>query len=163
MTGVGEIRRIIPHRYPILLVDRVSDVVPGERLTAHKAVTAAEPCYELIEDDAPPEAYAYPISLLIESWAQAAVLLVCWQRPNPNVLAGKVELASGMRKVDLVEPVWPGDRLDHHVEIVRTVDDAAIIAGHSTVEGRTVLRVGQFVAAMRDFEVLVRVPATGGG
>jgi 3-hydroxyacyl-[acyl-carrier-protein] dehydratase len=163
MTGIDGIKRIIPHRYPILLVDRVSEVEPGKRLVAHKAVTAGEPCYQLIEDDAPAEAYAYPISLLIESWAQAAVLLVCWECPNPNVLTGKVELASGMRKVELAEPVWPGDSLTHHVEIVRTVDDAAIIAGSTTVDGRTVLRVGQFVAAMRDSRVLERIPANSGG
>lgn len=163
MSGVHRIKQIIPHRYPILLVDRVSAVEPGRSLVAHKAVTVAEPCFQLVPDDAPEEAYGYPVSLLIESWAQAAVLLACWEQPNPDVLGGKVELASGIRGVELLGPVFPGDRLVHHVETVRTVDEAAIITGFSEVDGRPVLKVGQFTVAMRDASVLERVPAGGGG
>jgi 3-hydroxyacyl-[acyl-carrier-protein] dehydratase len=150
VVGVPGIKQIIPHRYPILLVDRVSDIQPGKSLVAHKAITAAEPCYESADD------YAYPVSLLVESWAQAAVLLACWETPNPDVLAGKVELAAGIKNVDLLEPVFPGDVLEHHVQILTNVGDAAIVAGTSFVNGRKVLEVGQFSVALRGVEVLMR-------
>lgn len=162
MNGVARIKRLIPHRYPILLVDRVSAVEAGRTLVAHKAVTVAEPCYRHLGDDAAEEDYAYPISLLLESWAQAAVLLICWEQPNPDVLAGKVELAAGIKGVELGGPVFPGDVLEHRAEIHRLVDDAAVVGGASYVGGRKVLEVAQFTAALRDSSVLVRdKPLTG--
>lgn len=154
MIGVRGIRRILPHRHPILLVDVVTDVEPGSRLTAHKAVTANEPCYRHLGDDAEESSYAYPVGLLLESWAQSSLLLVCWQRPNPDVLAGKVELASGIRKVDVLAAAYPGDLVEHRVETVRVTDDAAIVTGASLVNGRTIMSVGQFSVALRDVDEL---------
>ncbi|OLR91930.1 3-hydroxyacyl-ACP dehydratase FabZ family protein [Actinokineospora bangkokensis] len=151
MIGVEEIKRVIPHRYPILLVDRVDEVVPGQRLVARKAVTAAESCYSGTGGDQDP---AYPLSHLLESWAQAAVLLACWEAPNPDVLAGKVELATGISGVRLGGPVLPGDVLVHRVSLVRAVDDAVVLAGTSEVDGREVLSVASFSAALRDSSVL---------
>jgi 3-hydroxyacyl-[acyl-carrier-protein] dehydratase len=150
VTGVAGITRIIPHRYPVLLVDRVSDVVAGERLTGHKAVTAAERCYRDVRDGD----YAYPFGLLLESWAQSAVVLTQWDRPNPDVLAGKAVLISNIRAVDVFGAVYPGDVLEHRVRIVRALDDAAILTGETLVAGRRVLSVGQFTLALRDVEVL---------
>jgi 3-hydroxyacyl-[acyl-carrier-protein] dehydratase len=150
VIGVEEIKRVIPHRYPILLVDRVTEVDPGVSLVALKAITCAEPCY------ARAETYEYPVSLLLESWAQAAVLLACWNTPNPDVLAGKVELAAGIKGVDLLEPVHPGDVVEHRVQVLRNVWDAAIVAGTSWVGGRKVLAVEQFSVALRGVEVLQR-------
>lgn len=154
MLGPAEIKRRIPHRYPVLQVDRVSEVDPGAGLVAHTAVTGRESCYGRLGDDAAAEHYAYPMSLLLESWAQAAVLLVCWNQPNPDVLTGKVELISGIRNVALLAPVYPGDVLEHRVEILRAVDDAAILSGSSLVDGRTVLEVGTLVLARRSVDVL---------
>lgn len=156
MIGVAEIKRIIPHRYPILLVDAVSEVDPGRRLVAHKAISGCEPCFAGLPDDAAPEDYAYPISLLLESWAHAAVLLSRWEKPNPDVLTGQVELLAGIRKAELVEPVYPGQVLRHEVELVRAMDDAVILNGDSEVDGRTVLRVGQFIVAPRPIAELAR-------
>jgi 3-hydroxyacyl-[acyl-carrier-protein] dehydratase len=162
MNGVARIKRLIPHRFPILLVDRVSQVEVGRKLVAHKAVTVAEPCYAHIGDDAAEEDYSYPTSHLLESWAQAAVLLICWEQPNPDVLAGKVELAAGIKGVELGRAVYPGDVLEHHAEIHRVVDDAAVVGGCSYVDGHKVLEVVQFTAALRDSSVLVRAePLTG--
>lgn len=156
MIGPAEIRRIIPHRYPVLLVDRVTAVEPGVRLVALKAVSGREPCYAAMPEDAD---HAYPIGLLLESWAQSAVLLARWDNPNPDVLADKVELITGIRDVAFPRPVYPGDVVEHHVELVRGLDDAAILAGHSTVGGVRVLEIGSFTMARRGVEVLR--PATG--
>lgn len=155
-VGVAEIVRRIPHRYPILLLDRVLEVAAGYRLTAQKAVTVAEPCYRAAGTAT--SEWAYPVALLIESLAQAAVLLAVWEQPNPDVLAGQVELAGGMREVRMHRPVYPGDVLEHRVELVRSIGDTAILAGRTTVAGQPVLDVGHFVLALRDVETL-RTPA----
>ncbi len=148
MIGLSEIRRIIPHRYPVLLVDRVSEVDVGRSIVTVKAVSGRESCYEKEDED------AYPIGLLLESWAQSAVLLTRWENPNPDVLADKVELITGIRDVVLHAEVFPGDVVEHHVELVREVSDAAILAGHSLVDGRKVLEIGSFTMARRGVEVL---------
>ncbi|GHF80736.1 hypothetical protein GCM10018790_68100 [Kitasatospora xanthocidica] len=155
------IKATIPHRHPVLLVDRVVEVEPGSRLLARKAVTAAEPCYAGLDDDAPAERYAYPAGQLLESWAQAAVLLACWQRPNPYVLTGKVALLAAVKDSRVLAAVHPGQVVEHEVRIVRDLGDTVILGGSSTADGRPVLEVGQFTVALRGAEVLRAESADG--
>jgi 3-hydroxyacyl-[acyl-carrier-protein] dehydratase len=152
VIGVAEIKRFIPHRHPILLLDRVLDVEPGRGLTAVKAVTCTEPCFSGDREE-------YPAALLIESWAQAAVLLFVWERPNPDVSAGMVELAGAINDVRFGRPVLPGDVVEHRVRVVRIIADTAIVAGESVVGASTVLSVGHFVVALRSIDVLRPEPA----
>ncbi|MBB5954057.1 3-hydroxyacyl-[acyl-carrier-protein] dehydratase [Saccharothrix tamanrassetensis] len=154
MTGLplplrqAGIRAVIPHRYPVLLVDQVSEVEPGRSIVTVKAVSGREPCYADSAEE------AYPVGLLLESWAQSAVLLTRWENPNPDVSADKVELITGIRDVVLHGEVFPGDVVEHHVQLVREVADAAILAGHSLVAGRKLLEIGSFTMARRGVEVL---------
>lgn len=142
------ITRVIPHRYPVLLVDRVAEVRPGTSLVGYKAVSAVEPCYRGATD------FAYPNGLLLESWAQSAVVLVQWEAPNPDVIAGSVVLISSIRSVSFLGSVYPGEVVEHRVRVVRSVGDAAIVTGESFVGDRQVLSVGQFTVALRDVSVL---------
>ncbi|MFG3052735.1 3-hydroxyacyl-ACP dehydratase FabZ family protein [Kitasatospora sp. NPDC048239] len=154
MNGIARITALIPHRRPALLVDRVVEVEPGKRLVTHKAVTLAEPGYRAVPDQAPDHAYAYPLDLLLESWAQSAVLLACWEQPNADVRAGRVVLLAGVRGARVLAPVQPGCVLVHEVHLVRDVGDAVITTGTTTVEGRTVLEIGQLTLALRGAELL---------
>ncbi|MFI1018833.1 hypothetical protein [Streptomyces sp. NPDC020965] len=138
----ARITSILPHRRPALLVDRVTAVAPGRRLVALKTVTAAEPTHRGLGGRAAP-------GLLLESWAQAAVLLACWDRPNPNVLNGLVTLLAGVRGARVRAPVHPGSVLVHEVHLVRDLRDTVITAGGSTVDGRPVLEIGQLTLALR--------------
>jgi 3-hydroxyacyl-[acyl-carrier-protein] dehydratase len=156
--GVDRIKNTIPHRGEILLVDRVTEVVPGRGLTAVKAVSGNEPCYAPLGQDAAPADYAYPTSLVVESWAQSAVLLSVWEAPNPDVLAGKVELAGSINDVAFGDRAYPGDVLEHRVRMVKAVGETSVLAGETLVGGREVLRVGSFVVALRDVTELL--PAT---
>jgi 3-hydroxyacyl-[acyl-carrier-protein] dehydratase len=148
--GLDRIKSSIPHRPPILLVDRIDEVVPGSRLVGRKAISGNEPCYAELGQDAAASAYEYPRALVIESWAQAAVLLAVWTRPNPDVLAGKVELAGAINGVVFGGPALPGDVLVHEVRLVRAIDDTAIVAGRTTVGDSPVLEIDSFVVALRD-------------
>ncbi|MFF5428027.1 MULTISPECIES: 3-hydroxyacyl-ACP dehydratase FabZ family protein [unclassified Streptomyces] len=160
-ADTAAITRIIPHRYPMLLVDRVTAAVPGSELTAVKAVTVAEPVYRRLPPDAGPDAFRYPRPLLVESWAQAAVLLAVWDTPNPDVTTGKVELAGAVDRVVFHRPVHPGDVLEHHVEVVRAVADTTILAGRTLVDGLPAVEVGHFIVALRPLDSLV--PGTTAG
>jgi 3-hydroxyacyl-[acyl-carrier-protein] dehydratase len=152
VIGIAGIKRIIPHRHPVLLLDRVSEVQPGRTLVAHKAITGTEPCYATRGDEAPSAMYAYPLGQLMESWAQAAVCLVRWFSPNPDVRAGRVELLTGLRNVAVLGPVYPGDVVEHRIELVRAVSNAAVLTGSSLVDGRPVLRIGTLTIAQRGLE-----------
>jgi 3-hydroxyacyl-[acyl-carrier-protein] dehydratase len=150
-----DIKRLLPHRYPMLLVDRIVEAVPGESLVALKAVTCNEPWYAGLPDDAD---HAYPATLLVESWCQAAGVLICLGEPNPDVLVGKVTLFGSISGLDLVRPVYPGDLVRHEVRLVRAISDAAVLTGVATVDGAPVMNVGSIVIALRAAAAL-RPPA----
>jgi 3-hydroxyacyl-[acyl-carrier-protein] dehydratase len=148
VIGPEEIMRVIPHRYPMLLVDRITEVVPGERLVGYKAVSGAEPWYRGGRTG------PYPPMLLVESWCQAACVLVCWERRNPDVLAGEVMLFGGISDIGLHGPVLPGDVVEHRVRLARDTVDSAVVEGESVVGTRTVLTVDRVVMARRGAQVL---------
>ncbi|CAM3751571.1 3-hydroxyacyl-ACP dehydratase FabZ family protein [Kibdelosporangium persicum] len=140
----------IPHRRSSLLLDRVDDVRPGQSLVARKVVSASEPCFHrdgVLDGVGTAE---YPPALVVESCAQAAALLAVWEQPNPDVLAGKVELAGALNGVTFGGRVVPGDVLVHEVSMVRALDDTAIVTGRTSVDGTPVLEIESFVLALRE-------------
>jgi 3-hydroxyacyl-[acyl-carrier-protein] dehydratase len=144
MIGTEEIQARIPHRFPMLLVDEVAAVEPGRHLVARKTVSRAEACQ--IRPGADP---AYPVHLMIESWLQAAALLMLWCEPCPDARLGRVLLAGALDDVTIVGHAGPGDVIEHQVRLVRVVADTAILLGETRIGSRTVLEVGHFVAALR--------------
>jgi 3-hydroxyacyl-[acyl-carrier-protein] dehydratase len=143
------VRRLLPHRYPMLLVDRVLEVVPGERLTAVKAVTCNEPCYARLGTDATEAELAYPQVLLVESWGQAAGLLAVFSRPNPDVLTGEVMLAGAMTGLEFHRPVRPGDVVRHEVRLFRALTDTVLFEGESRVGDDVAVTFSRMVMAFR--------------
>ncbi|MET7600624.1 3-hydroxyacyl-ACP dehydratase FabZ family protein [Streptomyces sp. NPDC004082] len=152
--GVAVLKRLIPHRYPALLVDRVLAVEPGRRVVTRKAVTCNEPWYRDLPDETADSGYGYPAALLIESWCQSAALLAAWDRA-PEELAGQVALFGGMSGIEVVGEVLPGDVLRHEVTISRALAGTWIFEGAtSTADGRPVLTVDSVMTALRPSEVL---------
>lgn len=149
VAAQAQIRARLPHRFPMLLVDRVTELVPGERLVALKAVTCNEPWYAELGPEHPESAFAYPATLLVESWCQSAGVLATWEAPNPDVLSGQVMLFGGMSGVVFHGPVLPGDVVEHRVALSRSLGDTLIFEGTSTVDGEPVLTVERVVMALR--------------
>ncbi|WP_326686075.1 beta-hydroxyacyl-ACP dehydratase [Streptomyces sp. NBC_01795] len=148
-TGPSGIKKLLPHRHPILLIDRITDLVPGERLTALKAVTCDEPWYGGLPDDADDEAYTYPAALLLESWCQSAAALMAAGEPDAEARAAGVLLFGGMSGVRFTGAVRPGDAVVHQARVTRAFDDTVAFEGESRVDGATVLEVGQVMIARR--------------
>ncbi|UFR03549.1 hypothetical protein KBP30_21320 [Streptomyces sp. Go40/10] len=144
------VKQRIPHRHPMLLVDRVVGLAPERELTALKAVTCNEPWYEAITDEADDSAYDYPAALVIESWCQAASLLLSGGQPTGP--GGALLLFGGMSGVRLTRPVRPGDVMRHQVRLSRSFGDTFTFEGESTVDGERVLEVDQVVIAVREPE-----------
>jgi 3-hydroxyacyl-[acyl-carrier-protein] dehydratase len=147
MLDHAGIRALLPQRYPMLLLDRVVDVAVGERLTALKAVTAAEPCYRDLPDGAGPAAFAYPASLLVESFGQAAAVL--WLLSRPHEAPGRLPVFAALRDVALIGRAYPGDVLRHEVRLDQLLDRTAFGSGETWVGDRRIAMVGSLLAVVR--------------
>lgn len=128
-----DIRRILaalPHRYPFLLVDRVIELVPGDRIHAIKNVSINEPYFQGHFPGQP----VMPGVLQLEALAQAGALLA-HQLTNFDP-ANKVIYLMAMDAVKFRRVVTPGDRLDLHVRIVRQKGSIFKMAGEARVDGQ---------------------------
>ncbi len=145
MSDYVPLLRVMPHRYPMLLIDRVLDLVPGIRCVAAKAVSRNEPCYAAITADHDEQMVAYPSMLLLESWLQASVPLLAADDTRP----GGIALLGALSGVEFEGSVYPGDVVTHHVRVVRAIDDTVIVEGESRIGEETRLTVRQAVLARR--------------
>ncbi|MBK5915700.1 3-hydroxyacyl-ACP dehydratase FabZ [Rhodocyclus purpureus] len=113
---IKEILEHLPHRYPFLLVDRVVDFTPGEKIHAYKNVTINEPFFVGHFPHHP----VMPGVLIMEALAQAAGILsfkTMGAKPDND----SVFYFVGIDGARFKRPVSAGDRLDLHVEIVRNM------------------------------------------
>jgi 3-hydroxyacyl-[acyl-carrier-protein] dehydratase len=157
MIAHADLRAVLPHRYPMLMVDRVLSIEPGRSIVATKAVTGVESCYARLPAAAPASAFAYPVTLLVESLCQAGGVLLALARPGG--LRGSILLFGGVCGIRPGRPVFPGDTVTHHVEMLKALSDAAMFAGHSLVDGERVLEVASVTVAVRPAGTL---PPEGG-
>lgn len=107
MMDILEIRQFLPHRYPFLLVDRVTDVQPGKLITGYKNVTANEEFFTGHFPDKP----IMPGMLILESMAQLAGILG-FHTTGKRPADGYIYLFVGADGVRFKRQVVPGDRLD---------------------------------------------------
>ena len=132
-TGGQDIRKILsalPHRYPFLLVDRVVELVPNERIHAFKNVTYNE---EFFQGHFPGNP-VMPGVLQLEAMAQAGALLAFGSAPFDP--AEKVIYLMAFDGVRFRRIVSPGDRLDLHVKLVRRKGDIWKLSGEARVDGK---------------------------
>ncbi len=122
------IESVLPHRYPILLVDRVLELVPGQRVVAIKNVTRNEPFF----DGHFPGNPIMPGVLVIEAMAQAAGLLLLHEIEDRD---RRILFFSGIEKARFRRPVVPGDRIRMEVESLRLRTVHSRFRGRATVDG----------------------------
>ncbi|MDB4001708.1 3-hydroxyacyl-ACP dehydratase FabZ [Oceanospirillaceae bacterium] len=113
VMDVKEIREYLPHRYPFLLVDRVTQINLGESIVAYKNVTINEPYFNGHFPDHP----VMPGVLVIEAMAQAAGILG-FKTMDKTPQDGSIYYFVGSDKLRFKRPVVPGDRLQLEASIV---------------------------------------------
>jgi 3-hydroxyacyl-[acyl-carrier-protein] dehydratase len=123
----ADIRRILPHRYPFLLLDRVTDFVPGERIAGIKNFSADDaagrghfPAFPLV-----------PAGILMEIVTQLGAILVL-ERPE---MKGKVAVILQIPSAQLLEPVQPGDTLHVEAKVVKLRENLGELHGAAYREG----------------------------
>lgn len=128
--NIQEIKAIIPHRYPFLLIDTVEELVEGKKVIAKKNVTINEPFFQGHFPHEP----VMPGVLILEALAQAgAVALLSMEN-----FKGKTAYFGGIDKAKFRKKVVPGDTLMLEVEILKVKSIAGIGKAVATVNGKKV-------------------------
>lgn len=153
------IHRTMPHRNPFLLIDRVLEVREPGTIRAIKAITASDPCYRWLGDDVTPDSVAYPVSLLVESLGQAAVLL--WLDGNRAIDPDDVLLFVGARDYRIFGRAVPGDVVEHVVTLESTISDSVIATGMTHVGEKLIATAGSLLATRRGQTRLAVSPQHG--
>jgi len=111
--NINDIKNYLPHRYPFLLVDRVLEIVKGEKLIAIKNVSVNEPQFTGHFPNQP----IMPGVLIVEALAQATGILA-FKSEVGRPVDGQIYMLVGIDKVRFKKPVEPGDQLRLEVEVV---------------------------------------------
>ncbi len=140
---IGRIRQMIPHRFPMLMIDRVIDVVPDQRATGIKNVSGNEPHFQGHFPADP----VMPGVLVIEAMAQtAAVLVVATLGPEKE---GRLVYFMSIDSARFRKPVVPGDTLLIHVTKMRNRGNVWKFRGEAHVDG-TLVAEAVYAAMIRD-------------
>jgi len=130
LMNIVQIKEIIPHRYPMLLIDRVEELMEGQRIVAKKNVTINEPFFQGHFPHEP----VMPGVLIVEAMAQAgAVALLSLPQ-----FKGKTAYFGGIDKAKFRKKVTPGDTLILEVEILKIKANAGLGKGIARVDGKKV-------------------------
>ncbi len=119
--NIMEIMSTIPHRYPFLLIDRVLEIIPGQRITALKNVTMNE---QFFQGHFPAEP-VMPGVLIIEAMAQAGACVIL----SMDEYKGKIAYFGAIDKAKFRDKVVPGDTLTFELEIIKLKKSAGIGKG----------------------------------
>ncbi len=155
MYDFGQIREILPHGPSMVLIDRVERLEPGRALHALKTVSGSEPCYRHLPPGLARECYAYPVSLIVESFGQAAVVLWHSGRDCAGPGAGVLMFAAA-RDCRFTGQAYPGDVLRHEVEFERSVAGTGFATGTTWVGDRRIATMGSVIAVVRPATLLPR-------
>ncbi|EOT42891.1 (3R)-hydroxymyristoyl-[acyl-carrier-protein] dehydratase 2 [Enterococcus columbae DSM 7374 = ATCC 51263] len=130
LMNIQQIKEIIPHRYPMLLIDRIEELEAGQKVVAKKNVTINEPFFQGHFPHEP----VMPGVLIVEAMAQAGAVALL-SLPD---FKGKTAYFGGIDKAKFRQKVTPGDTLMLEVEILKVRANAGMGKGVARVDGKKV-------------------------
>ncbi len=136
MIDVVEIQKILPHRFPFLLIDRVTALVPGESIEAYKNVTIGEQIFQGHFPDHP----IYPGVMIIEGMAQAGGVLAfkSMDEQGQEDSKEKVVYFMSIDNAKFRHPVKPGDKLAYNLSVIKHRGNIWVLDGKAYVDDKLV-------------------------
>jgi len=132
---VMEIQEIIPHRYPFLLVDRITEVVKNESLIGYKNVSISENVFQGHFPGHP----IYPGVMILEGMAQAGGILAFQSMEmTKEEAANKVVYFMSIDKAKFRAPVKPGDKLEYRISVIKHKGAIWMLKGEAFVDDKMV-------------------------
>jgi 3-hydroxyacyl-[acyl-carrier-protein] dehydratase len=132
---VMEIQEIIPHRYPFLLLDRVTDLVANELLIGYKNVTIGDQIFQGHFPGHP----IYPGVMILEGMAQAGGILAFKSMDmTKEEAANKVVYFMSIDKAKFRAPVKPGDQLEYRINVTKNKGAIWVLKGEAFVDNKMV-------------------------
>jgi len=142
VLGIEDIMKVLPHRYPFLLVDRIVELEEKQRVVGIKNVTINEPFFQGHFPGHP----IMPGVLIVEAMAQTGGMLLLGAFPDPQQ---KVVYFTSLDNVKFRRPVKPGDQLRFELEIIQIRGLVCKMHGVATVDGQVVCEA-DMAAMVRD-------------
>ncbi len=135
MMDVVEIQKILPHRYPLLLIDRVTEVINHEKLVGFKNVSIGEQVFEGHFPGHP----IYPGVMILEGMAQAGGILAFKSMDmTEEEAAEKVVYFMSIDKAKFRAPVRPGDKLEYEINVIKNKGAIWVLHGKAFVDAKLV-------------------------
>lgn len=131
IIDVMEIQKILPHRYPFLLIDRVTDLVESQSLIGYKNVSINEQVFQGHFPGHP----IYPGVMILEGMAQAGgILAFKSMNVSEEEIANKVVYFMSIDKAKFRNPVRPGDKLEYRVNVIKHKGSIWMLKGEAFVD-----------------------------
>ena len=136
LYNVVEIQKILPHRYPFLLVDRITELVAGESIEAFKNISISEPVFQGHFPDHP----IYPGVMILEGMAQAGGVLAfkSMDEMSQEEIDKKVVYFMSIDKAKFRVPVTPGDQLIYKINVMKQKGPVWQLEAKAYVDGKVV-------------------------
>ncbi|MDD2383269.1 MAG: 3-hydroxyacyl-ACP dehydratase FabZ [Sulfurospirillaceae bacterium] len=136
MIDVVEIQKILPHRFPFLLIDRVTEIVPGELIEAYKNVTIGEQIFQGHFPGHP----IYPGVMIIEGMAQAGGVLAfkSMDEEGQENTKEKVVYFMSIDNAKFRNPVKPGDKLVYKLNVLKHRGNIWVLDAKAYVDDKLV-------------------------
>ena len=135
MLDVVEIQKILPHRYPFLLVDKVTSIVDNDNIVAYKNVSISEPVFQGHFPGHP----IYPGVMILEGMAQAGGILAFKSAGyTEQEMEEKVMYFMSIDGAKFRVPVKPGDKLEYRIKVLKQRKTLIVLGGEAYVDDKLV-------------------------
>jgi len=136
VLNVTQIQKILPHRFPFLLIDRVTAMTASESIIAYKNVSISEPVFQGHFPDHP----IYPGVMIVEGMAQAGGVLAfkSLSEEDQKDIENKVVYFMSIDQCKFRAPVTPGDKLEYRISVIKHRGNIWMLKGEAYVDDKLV-------------------------